>query len=151
VLNIAGGILSLIALIVVAIAFLVVFGIPAVIVGGVLYLLGVGFSSFSSLGLAALPLIAVAIIGLFVLMLVFGFVVTFATLPIHVFFRYYSLLFLDKIAPEYKVLEENTGGSNAPSVKKESKAEEEAEKKSVEVGGKPDKQEDQKDSKIFID
>jgi hypothetical protein len=46
----------------------------------------------------------VGVLLFFAVALAFAYVLSAVTLPISVFFRYYSLLFLDRIAPEHGVL-----------------------------------------------
>lgn len=91
---------------IIAIILLLILAIPGIIIVFLAIAIGsaIGLSGICSGSL--LPVcIAVAIIIFIALILIIGYLMTLATLPIPVFFRYYSLKFLMKIDEEFIIPE----------------------------------------------
>lgn len=92
--------------IIIAVVLLLILAIPGIIIVLLIIAVGAvaGLSGICSGSL--LPVcIAIAIIIFIALILVIGYLMTLATLPIPVFFRYYSLKFLMKIDEEFIIPE----------------------------------------------
>ena len=99
-------IVSAIAGLIVLIIVLLVLAIPGVIIGLLLVMIGGGIAlSGVCSGPMLLLCVGAGIVALIPVMVVISYLITLVTLPISVFFRYYSLIFLTKIDKGVKIPE----------------------------------------------
>jgi hypothetical protein len=93
-LSVALGVVSFIVIFVVSLVFLIV-ELPL----GVAMVLGMAYLEQATMTPALMMMVVAGFIALFIIQLVIKYLITLVTLPISVFFRYYSLVFLKRVDP----------------------------------------------------
>ncbi|MFH0860975.1 MAG: hypothetical protein V1921_07225 [Candidatus Altiarchaeota archaeon] len=99
VLKIVAGILSLIVSLIILLAAAIILGVPLLVIGMLLYKFsGFNIMALKAAGLIILPVILLGVIIALAIIWLLAYAIIVVTLPLPVFFRYYSLMFIEKSA-----------------------------------------------------